>query len=378
VPADQRVRGTRWLKPELVAEVSFAEWTDDGRVRQGAFIGLREDKPAVDIGREKSADLDSAGSAPPIVKSVPKRKGASRAHAGMQVAGIVISHPERVVYPDCGVTKLDVVRHYESLAERLLPYVRNRPLSLVRCPDGAQGGAACFFQKHVLEDEFPGIETALIDDSSGKRPYVIANTTEALVGLAQMNTLELHAWNSTTTTLEKPDMCVIDFDPDAGLDWRNVVDAAHAARALFDGLGLRSFLKTSGGKGLHVVVPIAPEAGWDEVKEFTRMVALRMVEAFPERFTANVSKARRKGKIFIDYLRNGRGATSVAPYSLRSRPGATVAVPIAWEDLAQDVRSDSYTLKNLEAALKKRKDPWAEYFEVRQSLTTKMKRSVGM
>jgi bifunctional non-homologous end joining protein LigD len=249
---------------------------------------------------------------------------------------------------------------------------------LVRCPDGAQGGAACFFQKHVLEDEFPGIETALIDDSSGKRPYVIANTTEALVGLAQMNTLELHAWNSTTTTLEKPDMCVIDFDPDAGLDWRNVVDAAHAARALFDGLGLRSFLKTSGGTGLHVVVPIAPEAGWDEVKEFTRMVALRMVEAFPERFTANVSKARRKGKIFIDYLRNGRGATSVAPYSLRSRPGATVAVPIAWEDLAQDVRSDSYTLKNLEAALKKRKDPWAEYFEVRQSLTTKMKRSVGM
>ena len=376
IPPEHRVRGTHWLEPELVAEVTFAEWTEDGHVRQGAFVGLREDKPASDIGREVPT--------PQPHKSEPKRKTATRQTPRKQgqgelVAGIAITHPERIVYPEAEISKLDVAAFYVDMAERLLPYIKDRPLSLVRCPGGAQASKACFFQKHVLEDEFPGIETVLIADSSGeKEPYVLANSVEALVGLAQMNTLELHAWNSTTAHLEQPDMFVIDFDPDEGLDWQNVADAARAARALFDGIGLTSFLKTTGGKGLHVVAPIQPDAGWDEVKEFTRMVALRLVEAFPDRFTASISKAKRKNKIFVDYLRNGRGATAIAPYSLRSRPNAPVSVPIAWDELDGNVRGNSFTLKNIEKALKGRKDPWADYFHVQQALTAKMKRSVGM
>jgi bifunctional non-homologous end joining protein LigD len=371
IPSEQRVRGTHWLKPELVAEVSFAEWTDDGHVRQGAFVGLREDKPAAAIGREVPKAT--------VRKSEPQRKAAARQTKGTQIAGVTITHPERIVYPEAGISKLEVAQYYERMAARMLPYLKDRPLSLVRCPGGAQADKACFFQKHVLEDEFPGIETVLIEDSSGeKEPYVVANSAEALAGLAQMSTLELHAWGSTAAHLETPDMFVIDFDPDEGLAWHNVVDAARAAHALFDGIGLTSFLKTTGGKGLHVVVPIVPEAGWDEVKEFTRMVALRLVEAFPDRFTANISKAKRKGRIFVDYLRNGRGATAIAPYSLRARPNAPVAVPIAWDDLDRDVRGNSFTLRNMEKALAGRDDPWADYFNVRQKLTAKMKRSVGM
>jgi bifunctional non-homologous end joining protein LigD len=400
IPPAQRVRGTRWLKPELVAEVTFAEWTDDGHVRQGAFVGLREDKPAAQIGREvpkpAQATQPSTSPAPPKasnkkselsrseakrsepIRSEPRRKAASRHASGTEIAGVNITHPERIVYPEAGISKLDIARYYERMAEHLLPYVKDRPLSLVRCPGGTQS-SACFFQKHVLENEFPGIETLLIEDSSGKKePYVIANSVEALAGLAQMNTLELHAWNATAPHLEQPDMFVIDFDPDEGLAWDNVADAARAARALFDGIGLVSFLKTTGGKGLHVVVPIVPEAGWDEVKEFTRLVAMRLVEAFPDRFTASISKARRKGKIFVDYLRNGRGATAIAPYSLRSRPNATVSVPIAWEELDRNIRGNSFTLKSIETELSKRNDPWGNYFDVSQKLTPKMKRSVGM
>jgi bifunctional non-homologous end joining protein LigD len=373
IPPEHRVRGTRWLKPELVAEATFAEWTDDGHVRQGAFVGLREDKPAGEIGREIPRSSE-----PKVSKSQPRRKAAARQADVANVAGIRISHPERIVYPEANISKLDIAHYYERMAAHLLPYIQDRPLSLVRCPSGTQA-SACFFQKHVLEDEFPGIETVLIEDSAGqKKPYVVANSAEALVGLAQMNTLELHAWNATAAHLEQPDMFVIDFDPDEGLAWHNVADAARAARALFDGIGLTSFLKTTGGKGLHVVVPIVPEAGWDEVKEFTRMVAMRLVEAFPDRFTASVSKARRKDKIFIDYLRNGRGATAIAPYSLRSRPNATVAVPIDWEDLDRDIRGNSFMLKTVESVLQKRVDPWSDYFDVRQKLTTKMKCSVGM
>ena len=375
IPPDQRVRGTHWLKPELVAEVSFAEWTDDGHVRQGAFIGLREDKPATQIGREVPKPETQKSEAQP---KTAKRQ-ASRQTKGTQVAGVNITHPDRIVYPEAGISKLEVAQYYARMAERMLPYIEDRPLSLVRCPGGAQAAKACFFQKHVQEDEFPGIETILIKDSSGeKEPYVVANSAEALAGLAQMSTLELHAWGATAAHLETPDMFVIDFDPDEGLAWQNVVDAARAARALFDGIGLTSFLKTTGGKGLHVVVPIVPEAGWDEVKEFTRMVALRLVEAFPDRFTASISKAKRKGRIFVDYLRNGRGATAIVPYSLRARAHAPVAVPIAWEALESDVRGNSFTLKNIDAALSDRDDPWADYFNVRQKLTARMKRSVGM
>jgi bifunctional non-homologous end joining protein LigD len=400
LPAAARVRGTRWVKPSLAAEVTFAEWTSDGNVRQAVFEGLREDKPAKDIRAELPADKaqrkeaakasSKAATTGAAVKHAPAKKAAARATAKMMstamhvsatagtgnaVAGIAISHPDRVVYPDDGVTKLDVARFYERIAPLLLPYVKNRPLSLVRCPGGI--GSECFFQKHAAKFELPGVRQPLIADSQGENPYIVVDSAEGLVGLAQMGNLELHAWNATTRNIEKPDMLVMDFDPAEGVPWEQVAEAAQSARTLFEALGLQSFLKTTGGKGLHVVVPFTPKDGWDEVKAFAHAVALRMVEAFPERFLATATKAKRKGRIFIDYLRNGRGATAVAPYTLRARAGATVAVPLDWKDLERDWSREPVRLEDL---MKSRKitDPWRDYFKVRQPITAKMKRSVGI
>jgi len=400
LPAAARVRGTRWVEPSLVAEVTFAEWTSDGNVRQAAFEGLREDKPAKDISAELPADkaqrktaakaVSKAATRGTAIKRAPAKKAAARATAktistamhasasagaGNAVAGIAISHPDRVVYPDDGVTKLDVARFYERIAPLLLPYVKNRPLSLVRCPGGI--GGECFFQKHAAKFELPGVRQPLIADSQGENPYIVVDSVEGLVGLAQMGNLELHAWNATTRNIEKPDMLVMDFDPAEGVPWEQVAEAAQSARTLFEALGLQSFLKTTGGKGLHVVVPFTPKDGWDEIKAFSHAIALRMVEAFPERFLATATKAKRRGKIFIDYLRNGRGATAVAPYTLRARAGATVAVPLDWKDLKRDWRREPVRLEDL---MKSRKitDPWRDYFKVRQSITAKMKRAVGL
>jgi bifunctional non-homologous end joining protein LigD len=425
LPAAARVRGTRWVKPRLVAEVTFAEWTSDGHVRQAAFEGLREDKPARDIGAELPADARPArktavknggarqrptkgnttksnttksnttesSAAKKAVAKAPARKSAAkkaaiqttrsgkvRASDGAgidnEVAGLTISHPARLVFPEDGVTKLDVARFYERIAENLLPYVKDRPLSLVRCPDGI--GGACFFQKHAAQLKLEGVERPLIEDSNGENPYIVVKNVEGLVSLAQVGNLELHAWNATMKNIEKPDMLVMDFDPAEDVPWNQVAEAAQAARTLFEALGLQSFLKTTGGKGLHVVVPFTPKDGWDEVKAFSHHIALRMVEAFPDRFLATATKAKRKGKIFVDYLRNGRGATAVSPYTLRARPGATVAVPLDWKDLKRDWRSKPVTIEDILGARGRIADPWKDYFKVRQSITEKMKRSIGM
>jgi bifunctional non-homologous end joining protein LigD len=405
LPAAARVRGTRWVKPQLVAEITFAEWTSDGHVRQGAFEGLREDKPARDIGTELPADArppgkaaakrSAAGKTPAktVERKAAAKKTAAKKAAGKtarsrkmnasetaeldnEVAGIVISHPDRVVFPDDGVTKLDVARFYERIAGNLLPYVKGRPLSLVRCPGGIDG--ECFFQKHATQWDLKGVERPMIRDTHGENPYIVVKNVEGLVSLAQMGNLELHAWNATMKNIEKPDMLVMDFDPAEDVPWNQVADAAQAARTLFEALGLQSFLKTTGGKGLHVVVPFTPKDGWDEVKEFSHHIALRMVEAFPDRFLATATKAKRKGKIFVDYLRNGRGATAVAPYTLRARPGATVAVPLDWKDLKRDWRSKPVTIEDILGARGRIADPWKDYFEVKQSISAKMKRSVGM
>lgn len=395
VPREQRVRGTQWVRPELVAEVTFQERTGDGLVRQAAFEGLREDKPARRVGTEKAmapppaqtprtsarrqtvaAGKGAATKTAVSTKAPEKNATRAKAASGEEVAGIVITHPGRVIYPEANITKLDVARYYERMAARILPYIRNRPLSIVRCPAGTAG--ACFFQKHTTDLKVPGVETVMIEDSHGVNPYIVVNSAEGLVGLAQMGTLELHAWNATMANIEKPDMLVMDFDPDEALEWHHVTEAAEAARALFEGIGLTSFVKTTGGKGLHVVVPLAPRDGWDEVKEFSRQIALRMVEAFPDRFTATVSKAKRTGKIFIDYLRNGRGSTAVTPYSLRARAGATVATPLDWRDLKTRVRSGSFTLKTVEKQIAGRADPWQAYPRTKQFLTDKAKRAVGL
>jgi len=252
-------------------------------------------------------------------------------------------------------------------------------LSIVRCPRGAR--KTCFFQKHAEARAIPGVEIASIRDSGGLNPYILANSVEALVGLAQMGTIELHTWMATMPAVERPDTFIIDFDPDTGVAWSDVVKAARTARALLDDLGLVSFVKTTGGKGLHVVVPLARRHSWEDIKSFSRDLAMRLVQNEPDRYVAVASKAERKGKIFVDYLRNSRGATAVVPYSLRARAGATVATPIAWDTLTASLEPASLTLSAVLALVQTRPDPWADYLAVRQTvrqtITAKMKRALA-
>jgi bifunctional non-homologous end joining protein LigD len=378
-PSGRLARGVQWVRPRLVGEVSFAEWTHDGNVRQASFEGLREDKPEAEVEREVPRTPHRAPRTP--ARSARARVGArsrsvsvTKARASAPtIAGVKISHPERVVYPDAGVTKLMVAEYYERVAPRLLPYVTGRPLSIVRCPEGAN--AACFFQKHVGDYAIPGVEVAMIDDSTGRNPYIVANTAEALVGLAQMNALELHVWGARVAAIERPDSMVLDLDPDPALPWASVVAAAKLTRALLDELGLDCLLKTTGGKGLHVVVPLRRH-GWDEVKDFAQGVAAHLAKTLPDQFTATMSKARRSGKIFVDYLRNTRGATAVAPYSLRARPGATVATPLSWDELSAKILPGAFTIATVPGRIAKKKDPWAGYEGRRQRLTAAMLRAL--
>jgi bifunctional non-homologous end joining protein LigD len=278
------------------------------------------------------------------------------------------------VYSAPRITKLMVAEYYERVAPRLLPYVAGRPLSIVRCPDGTS--AACFFQKHVGEHAIPGIEVAMIDDSAGPNPYIIANTAKALVGLAQMQALELHVWGAKAATIERPDTMIFDLDPDSGLSWTMIVAAARRTRSVLDELGLVALVKTTGGKGLHVVVPLERRHTWDEVKDFAQAVAAHLARTLPDQFTASLSKARRRGKIFVDYLRNARGATAVAPYSLRARAEPTVATPLPWDELSPRTTPDAFTLATVLERIAKRKDPWADYERCRRRLTAAMRRAL--
>ena len=375
-PAGAEGRRARWVKPEMVAEIAFAEWTGDGRIRQGSFNGLREDKPARLIIRESAAPAPGADEGADEMKPRRDRKATKHraaARKGDSVAGVRLSHPDRILFPDMGLTKLDLARYYEAVAEWMLPDLKDRPLTLVRCPRGE--GQQCFFQKHLEESAPDAVRQVRIRESKETRLYPVAENIEAVVGLVQMGVLEFHAWQARAARIEHPDRFILDFDPDAGLAWARVVEAAQLARALLDEIGLKSFVKTTGGKGLHVVVPLEERHSWDEVKGFAQSVAQHMVKTIPERFTANLLKRKRKGKIFIDYLRNGRGATAIVAYSTRARPGAPVAVPLAWDELSADLRSDHFNVGNVLARLRRqRRDPWRDYESARQSLSATMRR----
>lgn len=314
------------------------------------------------------------GAAPRRATADTGRRARTPAAPEAAVAGVKITHPERIVYPDVGITKLGVAEYYARVAPRLLPYVAGRPLSIVRCPDGTQ--APCFFQKHAGDHAIPGIEMAMIEDSAGRNPYIVANTAQALAGLAQMHVLELHVWGAKVAAIEHPDTLIFDLDPDAALSWATIVAGARRTRALLNDLGLAALVKTTGGKGLHVVVPLTRGHGWDEVKDFAQGVAAHLAKTLPDQFTASMGKEHRRGKIFVDYLRNARGATAVAPYSLRARSGATVATPLAWAELAPRLRPSAFTLVSVLARMGKKKDPWADYERQRQRLTVTMRRGL--
>lgn len=288
-----------------------------------------------------------------------------------QIAGVALTHASRVLFPGVGWTKLDLARYYEDVADWILPHLENRPLTLVRCPQGGMG--KCFFQKHVTETTSAELESVEVPEENGTALYMLANNLPALVRLVQMGVLELHTWGSRSEQLQKPDRFIFDLDPAPKLPWTQVVEAAQLLRTLLEDLGLQSFLKTTGGKGLHIVVPLKPERPWAEVKAFTRAIAEHLATHLPGRFTAKISKAKRHDKIFIDYLRNGIGATAVAAYSTRARASAPISTPIAWEELNEDLHSDHFNVGNIRQRLDRLKlDPWKEYFHLKQRLSAAM------
>ncbi|MEA4924269.1 MAG: DNA ligase D [Syntrophomonadaceae bacterium] len=346
-----------WLKPELVAEIKFAEWTEDNLLRQASFKGLRTDKNPKDIKREKAeeeAKLPSSG-------QETERTMEAKANSSI-IEGINISNPDKVIFDDPEVTKGDVIRYYAQAAERMLPYVSRRVLSIVRCPKGIS--QTCFYKKHPGPGS-KGIVTILIAGSDGKtEDYFYIEDRSGLIAEAQMGTLEFHTWGSRVDELEKPDIMVFDLDPDEGMDLGRVRQGVRDLKNILVELSLNAYLKTSGGKGYHVVVPLKPAVAWEEFHDFARHVAEVMEQKWPDRYTSNVRKAKRKGKIFIDWMRNGRGATSIAPYSLRARKGAGVSMPIAWEEL-DTVAPDGV---NMAEALRRigGNDPWPDFFRNKQ------------
>ena len=353
-----RERGVQWLRPSLVAEVAYTERTDDGILRQASFMGLREDLPAKNVHEER-----------PVAPSVA---------SGNVVLGVKITHPDRVVWPRLGVKKIDLARYVEAIGDWLLPHVKNRPLSLVRCPDGAEG--ECFYQRHLTMAASPGSLQTVKRERSSKGAYIYAATLDAIVSAVQNGAIEFHTWGASVPDIRHPDRITMDLDPDEALPWPALVEGTLLTRTLLEGLGLRCFLKTTGGKGLHVVAPIERELEWEEVKAFTQRIAETLVRARPELFTAKIAKSRRPNNIFADYLRNSETASAVAAYSPRARPGAGVSVPLSWDELdaKEDVRA-RFDVRNVPGRLVRLKaDPWAQYWSTRQRITAAMKKSLGI
>ena len=291
----------------------------------------------------------------------------------LEFGGVRVTHAAKIVFGDAGLTKGDLAAYYAAAAPRILPHLAGRPLSLVRCPDGV--GEKCFYQKHPLKG-VTGVDTVIVEESEGEAPYMIVNSLEGLIGLVQMGTVELHTWGATQPRLDRPDRMIFDLDPDEGLAWKSVVEAARLVHTTLDELGLKSFLKTTGGKGLHLVVPLARRHDWSEVKGFSGALAEHVARVYPGRFTTSMSKARRKERIFVDYLRNDRGATAVAAYSVRAKASASVSVPITWEELNVKLPSSFFTLQNVAAHLESKDDPWSDYWALKQTLTAGMLRAL--
>lgn len=372
-PKTRKDEKITWLKPELSAEIKFAEWTKENQLRQASFKGLRKDKNPKDIQREKPDDKyvkfyeneDDEMIKSNVNEEVKQVNVNANASAnGLIIEGVKISNPDKVIFNDPEITKGDVVRYYLQVSLRMLPYVKHRILSIVRCPKGVSG--ACFYKKHPGPGS-KGIITipAQSLDKDGEEYFYIEDI-KGLISEAQMGTLEFHTWGSSVDEIEKPDMMVFDIDPDEGMDLERVRQSVLDVKSILDELSLKSYLKTSGGKGYHVVIPLKPVATWEVFHSFAKKVAEVMEYKWPERYTSNVRKANRKNRIFIDWIRNARGATSIAPYSLRARKGAKVSMPIFWEEL-HTVAPDEITMENALLRIEK-PDPWEDFFHNEQML----------
>jgi bifunctional non-homologous end joining protein LigD len=365
-----------WVEPRLVAEISFAEWTPDGSVRHASYQGLREDKDARSVGRERAkappTSEKAVTSRKTLVESMSNPAPAVKTGAGAtEVAGVRITHPERVIDASTGRTKLDLARYYASVAEWMLPHLKSRPASLVRAPEGV--GGELFFQKHADVRTMPGVKD-LPDLWEGHGALLEVPTAKALVAAAQMNVVEFHTWNSVKQKIAKPDRMIFDLDPGEGVGFDAVREGAQLMQALLEELGLRCWLKTSGGKGLHVVVPLSPRLDYDTVKAFSQQVVQHLAATIPQRFVAKSGPTNRVGKIFVDYLRNGFNATTAAAFSARARPGLGVSMPIAWDELPEIRSGAHWTISDARDRLSFQKaDPWADYWTCRQTLAAAMK-----
>jgi bifunctional non-homologous end joining protein LigD len=348
----------RWVEPKLVAEVEYGEMTPDGQVRHATYVALRADKAPKTVRRETAK---APGGGVPVLPA-----------GNASVGSIKVSNADRVIDKTTGLTKLHLVRYYESVAEFILPHLKGRPCSLVRGPTGVAG--QLFFQKHSERTAIPGLKDMDPALWPGHDALLEVATPQALAGAAQMNVIEFHTWNSTDKNIDKPDRMIYDLDPGEGTKWEQVQEAAMLVRGFLEQLGLQSWLKTSGGKGLHVVVPLAPKLDYGTVNQFSKAVVEHLARVIPSRFVAKSGASNRVGKLFVDYLRNGHGATTAAAFSARARPGLGVSMPVSWEELPKLKSGAQWTIATAREHLSFQAiDPWADYWKAKQTLPAAMK-----
>ncbi len=372
LPPEEARRKVKWVKPTLVAEIDFRGWTHGDVLRQASFKGLREDKAAKDVVRETprprvaaAAQKSARKTSRPTVRTGAPRRLETKKKDNVTIAGVTLSHPDRIYWSDAGVTKAMLADFYRDVWKWMAPHLVDRPIALVRCPDGADS-RKCFFQKHISA----GLEGDRLVSVplKGEEPAIAVHDLSGLIALAQAGVLEVHCWGTHADHVESCDFLVFDLDPGPGITIKQLVEGAREVRARLAKLKLKSFVKTTGGKGLHVVLPIAP-TDWDQAKEFAHGIADAMEADNPDRYVAAMAKKKRDHRIFVDYLRNGRGATAIAPYSTRARPGAPVATPLSWEELGNLKAANQYTVLNLRQRLSKQKrDPWSGMSRIRQKL----------
>jgi bifunctional non-homologous end joining protein LigD len=371
--APRKAANIHWVKPQLVAEIEYAGFTGDGAIRQAAFKGLREDKPATEVEAEVPAAAETAGLAAPTPQPATPRTVAATAKADSVVLGVVISKPDKALWPDAGDgtpgTKIELARYMAAVGDWMLPHIKGRPASIIRGPDGI--GGETFFQRHAMRGMSALIEQVAV--RGDKQPYIRFERVEALVAAAQIAAVEIHPWNCQPDDPEVAGRLVFDLDPAPGVTFETVIEAAREIRDRLEDLGLASFCKTTGGKGLHVVTPLSDKVPWDAAKAFAREVCARMAADSPDRYLITMSKAAREGRIFLDYLRNDRTSTAVAPLSARARPGATVSMPLTWSQVRAGLDPTRFTIRTAPELIGKSR-AWTDYFDAARPLKAAIKR----
>jgi bifunctional non-homologous end joining protein LigD len=354
------VSGVTWVEPKVVAEVEFSEWTQDKILRHPSFKGLRYDKKPESVIFEKVKSINE-------IKPTSEAKEMPEKSSKRLKSTVVLSHPEKILYPADKITKQDIANYYTMIKDWILPYIINRPLTLLRCPQGID--KKFFYQKHLNNESEQFIFPIRIEGKQETDNYIYIKDFNGLINTVQMDVLEIHPWPCKIDNIEKPDYIVFDLDPGPEVEWSKVVSAAHDLREHLEKISLTSFIKTTGGKGFHIVVPIQRKYTWDDVKNFAKTFVQVLVQQNPKNYVGTMTKTQRTGKIFIDYLRNERGATAVAPYSTRARLGGTVATPLHWDEVNKKILSSTFTIHNLSKRLDKlQEDPWQGFYKLKQKL----------